>query len=415
MTQPVLAALSTFTVTHSVARNTIVANSKTSAACFLFVPLNGASANNLSDDPSCGASFTVSNKLLLGSLGDYGGDTPTVPLLPGSSALGAGATCEATDQRGVTRPQGTACDVGAFESQGFLLAVRSGNNQTTAVNTAFPIPLGVTVTSSFNEPVDGGLVVFTVPDGTIGPSASLAPSTTIAVASGIASVSATANALFGPYSVTANTVGAAAPATFSLANGSQGTATTLAVTPGSANYGQQLTLTAVVTLSSPGSGMPTGSVTFKDGGTAMGPAVTLDASGQATFVTSNLGAGLHNFTADYAGTIAFGASTSNLVAYTINKAATGAVVLTIPPQTVFGQPTTFEATVTALAAGTLLPSGSVAFFDGATNLGSGVLSAAGKATLTTGRLGSVPTRTSPPNTAVTATTRPVPRLPTRTP
>ena len=54
---------------------------------------------------------------LLGTLGNYGGSTLTVPLQTGSPAIDAGndATCAATDQRGVLRPQGAHCDLGAFE------------------------------------------------------------------------------------------------------------------------------------------------------------------------------------------------------------------------------------------------------------------------------------------------------------
>ena len=54
---------------------------------------------------------------LLGTLGDYGGYTDTIPLLPGSSAINAGndTICPATDQRGVTRPQGSSCDTGSYE------------------------------------------------------------------------------------------------------------------------------------------------------------------------------------------------------------------------------------------------------------------------------------------------------------
>jgi hypothetical protein len=46
------------------------------------------------------------------------GATLAAPLLPDSPAIDAGnaAACEPTDQRGVTRPQGAACDIGAFES-----------------------------------------------------------------------------------------------------------------------------------------------------------------------------------------------------------------------------------------------------------------------------------------------------------
>ncbi len=64
---------------------------------------------------------------LLGPLADNGGPTQTMALLAGSPALdqadpavpGSGGTaCEAVDQRGTSRPQGTACDIGAFEVGG---------------------------------------------------------------------------------------------------------------------------------------------------------------------------------------------------------------------------------------------------------------------------------------------------------
>jgi hypothetical protein len=55
---------------------------------------------------------------LLGALGNYGGTTQTFPLQIGSPALDAfSAGCPATDQRGITRPQGLACDIGAYETQ----------------------------------------------------------------------------------------------------------------------------------------------------------------------------------------------------------------------------------------------------------------------------------------------------------
>jgi predicted outer membrane repeat protein len=73
-------------------------------------------ANIITEDP------------LLGMLGDYGSFTQTIPLLPGSSAIDTGNeyVCPATDQRGVTRPQGAHCDIGAFEVQPILLAVPNG-------------------------------------------------------------------------------------------------------------------------------------------------------------------------------------------------------------------------------------------------------------------------------------------------
>jgi CSLREA domain-containing protein len=62
----------------------------------------------------------------LGPLGRNGGPTPTVPLQAGSPAIDAGDpnTCASTttyavagvDQRGIPRPQGARCDIGAFEA-----------------------------------------------------------------------------------------------------------------------------------------------------------------------------------------------------------------------------------------------------------------------------------------------------------
>jgi hypothetical protein len=52
----------------------------------------------------------------LGSLQDNGGLTPTIALLSGSPAIDAGVTNSLTaDQRGTSRPQGSAYDSGAFE------------------------------------------------------------------------------------------------------------------------------------------------------------------------------------------------------------------------------------------------------------------------------------------------------------
>jgi predicted outer membrane repeat protein len=53
----------------------------------------------------------------LAPLADNGGQTPTHALLPNSPALDQGSptACPATDQRGVPRPQGSRCDIGAFE------------------------------------------------------------------------------------------------------------------------------------------------------------------------------------------------------------------------------------------------------------------------------------------------------------
>ena len=68
---------------------------------------------------------------LLGPLQDNGGFTQTMALGPGSPAIDAAddSVCPATDQRGVPRPQGAGCDMGAFEVEQVLppgqLSIRS--------------------------------------------------------------------------------------------------------------------------------------------------------------------------------------------------------------------------------------------------------------------------------------------------
>jgi hypothetical protein len=153
----------------------------------------------------------------LGTLDTYGGSTQAFPLLPGSAAIDSGddATCTATDQRGISRLQGTHCDMGAFESRGFTLAITSGNNQSTFTNFPFVQPLALRVNSSYGEPVNGGVVSLTPPAS--GASANLSKAL-VTIENSVVSVNATANGTAGSYDVTASTAGIYTPVTFHLSN-----------------------------------------------------------------------------------------------------------------------------------------------------------------------------------------------------
>ena len=81
--------------------------------------------HNLSSDVSC--PFTEAGDMVgtdpqIGPLADNGGPTQTHRLNLGSPAIDAGDVvgCPAMDQRGVTRPQGAACDIGAYEFVPFI-------------------------------------------------------------------------------------------------------------------------------------------------------------------------------------------------------------------------------------------------------------------------------------------------------
>lgn len=65
-------------------------------------------------DVNCVAGAVLADPLVM-PLGDYGGPTRSVALREGSPALGAGASCPAADQRGVSRPP-AGCDSGAYQS-----------------------------------------------------------------------------------------------------------------------------------------------------------------------------------------------------------------------------------------------------------------------------------------------------------
>jgi len=85
------------------------------------------------------------------------------------------------------------------------------------IGLAFANPLGVTVTANAaNEPVNGGVITYTVPGS--GASASLSSPTATIDSSGQASVTATANGTGGSYAVTAAFSGSAAAGIFNLTN-----------------------------------------------------------------------------------------------------------------------------------------------------------------------------------------------------
>jgi hypothetical protein len=78
--------------------------------------------------PTTGDQFYVRGTIL-GPLKDNGGPTKTHALASGSQALekSDNATCPSTDQRGVHRPIGLRCDVGAFETEPIGDAIGDGH------------------------------------------------------------------------------------------------------------------------------------------------------------------------------------------------------------------------------------------------------------------------------------------------
>src|SRR2546425_55184 len=146
------------------------------------------------------------------------------------------------------------------------------------------------------------------------------------------------------------------------------TTTSLTSTPNPSTTGQTVTLSATVTSAA---GVPTGTVTFRDGATALAT-VTL-VNGSASLTLSTLAVGTHPLTAAYNGSAAFAASTSATVTQIVNAPAAAATTTTLtstPNPSTTGQAVTLNATVTSAAGA---PDGTAALREGATVLGTPLL------------------------------------------
>jgi len=158
-------------------------------------------------------------------------------------------------------------------------------------------------------------------------------------------------------------------------------------------YGQSVTFTASVSATFPGTGTPTGTVTFLDGASSIGTG-TLNGAGQATLSTSALGTATHSITASYASDGNYASVTSPPFSQVVNRASTTTTVALTSgtnPST-FGDSLTFTATVVPVAPGVGTPTGTVQFKDGASDLGSPATLSSGQASLSTATL-SVATHT----------------------
>lgn len=214
------------------------------------------------------------------------------------------------------------------------------------------VTLKATVQSSTATPaapgsVAEGLVTFfnngTIPIG----SATLVPVGGVATAT----VTLTSVLSTSPYSITAVYAGdtalnisISAPQTLTVMPIPL-TPTTTVVTSSAlnGNLAAPITFTAAVAASA---GTPTGTVTFRDGSTALGSPVTL-ASGSASLTTSALTAGTHTITAAYSGDTASAASTSAPITQTITAPSVTAALSPASISVTRGASGTSSVTVTS--------------------------------------------------------------------
>jgi autotransporter-associated beta strand protein len=352
-----------------------------------------------SDNPSVfGQSVTFTATVTSNSPG-AGTPTGTVTFLDGSTTLGSGTL----DGSGETTFTTSALAVG---DHSITVVYNGDTNFTTSTSSALTQEVDQdsttsAVVSSANPSVFGQSVTFTAtvtadapgagtPTGTV---TFLDGSTTLGTESldGSGETTFTTSALaVGDHSITVAYNGDTNFATSTSGTltqvVNQDSATSAVVSSANPSvFGQSVTFTATVTANAPGSGTPTGTVTFLDGSTTLATEA-LDGSGDADFTTSALAIGDHSITVVYNGDSDFITSTSNTLTQEVDQDSTTAVVASSANPSVFGQSVTFTATVTANAPGSGIPTGTVTFFDGSTTLGTGTLDGSGQTTFTTSAL-----------------------------
>jgi MBG domain (YGX type)/Bacterial Ig-like domain (group 3) len=164
------------------------------------------------------------------------------------------------------------------------------------------------------------------------------------------------------------------------------TSTTLASSPASVTVGQAVTLTAVVAESDGGTTVPTGVVTFNEGGVLLGTG-TLDATGTTQLTVSSFLPGTHVITTSYSGDIIDRSSTATIT-ITVGSGTSPAVqttttVTVTPNHIVTGQPVTISAHVVQTGTATTPPGGPlVTFTANGTFVGQASLDASGNASIT---------------------------------
>lgn len=109
--------------------NSIISGANPADNCFNSSGFMNSMGHNIDSGDSCNFHATEdmrSTDALLGPLQDNGGETMTHALAAGSPAidLGDDGLCPIIDQRGFARPQGTGCDIGAYEAGAIELHYR---------------------------------------------------------------------------------------------------------------------------------------------------------------------------------------------------------------------------------------------------------------------------------------------------
>jgi hypothetical protein len=267
---------------------------------------------------------------------DAGAGTPlgTVTFTEGSTVLASGVAVDATGKASFTTSGlsiGSHTITATFTgAPGWLSS--TGNNSsapvvvsqdgTTTVLTASPTSavtgqtVTLTATVTANSPgsgTPGDTVTFKDGSTVLGTATLNSSGQATLTTSALAVGSHTLTASYGGDTNFTSSSGSA-PATVSAAS----TTTTLTSSANPSVKNHAVTFTALVSAVAPGTGTPTGTVTFMDGTTVLAT-VTLNSSGKATFTTSSLKVGTHPIKVIYNGSTKYLTSTSVILSQVVKN------------------------------------------------------------------------------------------------
>ncbi|WP_460482142.1 Ig-like domain repeat protein [Comamonas humi] len=293
----------------------------------------------------------------------------------GSIAINAEPCSSAIDQRGIARPQGAACDVGAVE------VVPANQAALTAIATPASIVFNATSALSTTGGSGTGAVSYAVTAGNA--FCAITGSTLTGTGVGTCTVTAT-KAADDSYNATS--------ATADVTVGQAATTTSLGP-PAAIVLGQTVDVSAAVAVLAPGGGTPTGTITIRDGGVGAGDTCTITLPATSCALTPSA-AGNQPLTATYSGDTNFTSSNAS-AALAVGTRPTAITLANSPNPSRVGEPVNLIATVTLLPAASgagesakaaAMLTGSVTFSDGSTVLGTVPLDADGTASLVTSTL-----------------------------
>jgi hypothetical protein len=303
--------------------------------------------------------------------GGGGGGNNTGLFCPVASGAGGGGSGFTPDGMGMTNGVHAAVPPGAPTGGGVVSISYAAQALTTTSlsSSQNPSVFGQSVTFTATvAPTDGGGTVAFYADGSATPISSCqAVSLTPVTGSSYSATCPTSALPVGAHLITATYSGDNSDlgSSGSLAGGQTvtqaATTTSLSSSQNPSVFGLSVTFTATLAPVAPGAGTPTGTVTFLDGGSAIGTGTV--SGGQATFTTSALGAGSHTITASYGGDSDFAGSTGSLTGnpQVVKQAQTTTSLSSSQDPSAPGGQVTYTATISPAPDG-----GSVAFTDGGT-------------------------------------------------